>query len=183
MEHEKAEAFIVASTLLSTVSHPLEACNEVIRLLADRLGYRRGAVFLRREIDQRPLLFSHCSNGFDDQGFLREIARVNDMVARRGDGAVHEVIRSEAPLVHDDVRQGSHYLAADPAILSEACYPLIVGGDCIGCLNFEGERVGMFETADRALIASLATQIALHLDRARLQQIRGMSAFAPEMSA
>lgn len=179
----KAQACFDCSDAVAQSSCSLQLCQQLIGLLGQHLDYRRGAVILKRLSDGRPLIFAHCRGDLDDAGIALEVARLNHLIENRSGGVVHRVVATGREAVIDDVADCQNYISADDAIRSEACFPLTTNGHCIGVLNFESERSHAFDGDDRVLLKTLSTQLALHLDRARLRQFLGLSDYIPALSA
>jgi PAS domain S-box-containing protein len=68
-----------------------------------------------------------------------------------------------------DVRREPAYIAANPDIRSEVCVPLKVGERTIGVLNLESAREEAFSEADERLLATVAGQLAMALERLRAE--------------
>jgi signal transduction histidine kinase/DNA-binding response OmpR family regulator len=72
----------------------------------------------------------------------------------------------------DDVRTDARYLALDalPATLSEVALPLRVGEEMVGVLDIQSDRLGRFDDEDQRVLQTLANQIAIAIENARLYE-------------
>ena len=52
-------------------------------------------------------------------------------------GVMGRVYREGTEMVVEDVSASEHYLAANPGVVAEACFPLRAGGLTVGVLNIE----------------------------------------------
>ena len=129
------------------------AWERVHAILSGRLNYKRGAVILKRTLDGRPLIFSHCRGGMEDDRFCADMNRVNSVLASAR-GIVHSVLQEGTPRIENDLDLVVDYAALDASIRSEMCVPLVIAGDRVflskhGCcqtnLNSSQEgQVGIF---------------------------------------
>jgi len=87
-----------------------------------------------------------------------------------GEGITGRVAQSGQPLLTPDVSKEPCYLPAIPEIRSEICVPLKVGQKVIGVIDAESTRLNAFSEDDLRLFSTLAGQLALSLESARLYQ-------------
>ena len=78
------------------------------------------------------------------------------------------VVEQGEPVLVDDVRQDERYHACDAETRAELCAPLQVGERIIGALNLESREVGKFDQDDLRLVSTLAGNLAVLIERARL---------------
>lgn len=69
----------------------------------------------------------------------------------------------------EDVSQEPAYVEVDPNTRSELCVPLKIGQRVIGVINTESDQLGAFSQADERLLTILADQIAIAIERLRVE--------------
>jgi sigma-B regulation protein RsbU (phosphoserine phosphatase) len=69
-----------------------------------------------------------------------------------------------------DVRKDQRYLAMNPETRSELIVPLFYKGRIIGVLDLEHTRVGFFNEEHERMLTTLAAQVAIAIENARLYQ-------------
>lgn len=85
-----------------------------------------------------------------------------------GEGIAGQVAASGQPILEPDVRKSRNYLAYDPTTRSELCVPIKVGERVIGIINAESSQVGFFSDADERLLSTIASQLAVSMEKMRL---------------
>jgi GAF domain-containing protein len=85
-----------------------------------------------------------------------------------GEGIVGWVAQQGQPLLVPDVRLDPRYVEVDPDIRSELCVPLLSGSQVIGILNAESPQPEAFTEDDQRLLSTLANNLAVLIQRARL---------------
>ena len=88
-------------------------------------------------------------------------------------GLVGWVGRHGARLLANDVRAEPRYANLYPAViptLSELCVPIHVGGETIGVLDVQSPRLNSFDDNDVMVMETLADQIAVAIENARLYE-------------
>jgi PAS domain S-box-containing protein len=96
------------------------------------------------------------------------VGELSVMELELGEGVVGRVAERGEPLLVPDVREDPRYVPCLPGVLSELCVPLITSGKVIGVLNVESPKVDAFTVDDRRLLSTLAGNLAVFLERARL---------------
>jgi len=69
-----------------------------------------------------------------------------------------------------DVRKDPRYLATNPETRSELIVPLFYKGRIIGVLDLEHTRLGFFHEEQEHILTTLAAQVAISIENARLYQ-------------
>lgn len=87
-----------------------------------------------------------------------------------GEGVTGSVAADGMPRRIADVSKEPHYLRIDPSIQSELCVPLKAGGRILGVINVESSRPDAFSEEDEQLLNTIAGQVALALQRLRLNE-------------
>jgi signal transduction histidine kinase len=88
-----------------------------------------------------------------------------------GVGVIGSVAAKAEGRIIDDVRSDPDYLDLVSDTQSEMCVPLKVGEQVLGVLNAESPRKAAFSEADFRLLGTLARQMALVIERARIFDI------------
>ena len=83
-------------------------------------------------------------------------------------GVIGQVVRSQQPVLLEDVQNDPAFLGAIEGIASEVCVPLFDQGEIAGVLNVESTHGIRLSEADLRLMTALGDQIGIALGRARL---------------
>lgn len=167
MDLRKAVALSHLSERSMIVPDPIDLCREIVAHLHDRLDYRRSGILLARRGSDRLQVLFRCPAGLCRDDELREIDRVNALLATARGGVLDEVMDSGRPRIVNDVADCANYIAADGAMRSEACFPLMAGGERLGVIDIESEHTRKFDWDDHLLMSALAAQLSQVLHRHR----------------
>jgi phosphoserine phosphatase RsbU/P len=85
-------------------------------------------------------------------------------------GLVGAAVREWRLVNVHDVRKDSRYLPMNPETRSELIVPLFYKGRIIGVLDLEHTRVGFFNEEHERVLTTLAAQVAIAIENARLYQ-------------
>ena len=85
-------------------------------------------------------------------------------------GLVGYAVRHKEAVLVPDVTQDPRYIASNPETRSELCVPLIYKDTAIGVLDIEHTRRGYFTDDHRRTITTLAAQVAIAIENARLYE-------------
>jgi PAS domain S-box-containing protein len=85
-----------------------------------------------------------------------------------GKGVTGRVAEEGTPLLINDVRSDSRYIAYDENVNSEMCVPLTVGQKVIGVIDAQSRTLNAFSEDDLRLLSILGGQIATLIDNLRL---------------
>ena len=158
-----AEVSRRAGTLLE-----LEALmTQVVDLIKESFGYDHAQIFLMDERDQYAVL--RASTG--EPGRL--LLATNHRLAKGSDSVIGLVTsRAEVQVALDTesadvVHKPNPFL---PQTRSELALPLIIKGRVIGALDVQSNQPNAFSEQDIAALSTLAAQIAVAIDNARLYQ-------------
>jgi len=86
------------------------------------------------------------------------------------DGLVGAAVREWRPINVPDVQKDQRYLPMNPETRSELIVPLFHKGRIIGVLDLEHSRTGFFNDGHERILTTLAAQIAIAIENARLYQ-------------
>jgi phosphoserine phosphatase RsbU/P len=87
-----------------------------------------------------------------------------------GQGLVGASAETGQPIVVPDVSKDLRYISVNPETRSELCVPLIYKDKVIGVLDLEHTRRGYFTEDHMRTISTLAAQIAIAIENARLYE-------------
>jgi sigma-B regulation protein RsbU (phosphoserine phosphatase) len=85
-------------------------------------------------------------------------------------GLVGAAVREWRPINVNDVRKDRRYLEMNPETRSELIIPLFYKGRVIGVLDLEHTRTGYFNEDHERVLTTLAAQVAISIENARLYQ-------------
>src|SRR5580700_2066 len=85
-------------------------------------------------------------------------------------GLVGAAVREWRPINVRDVRKDARYLAMNPETRSELIVPLFYKGRVIGVLDLEHTRTGFFNEEHERMLTTMAAQVAIAIENARLYQ-------------
>jgi PAS domain S-box-containing protein len=81
------------------------------------------------------------------------------------------VFRTGEPVLIGDVHNEPDYYEGAPEVCSELAVPVRAGGELIGVLNLESSQPHAFGEEDQAFYVSIAAQLGMSLDNARLYEV------------
>lgn len=87
-----------------------------------------------------------------------------------GEGLVGYAARHAQPVLVRDVAKDSRYIELNPETRSELCVPLLYQDRVIGVLDLEHTRRGYFTEDHMRTVSTLAAQIAIAIENARLYE-------------
>ena len=169
-QYERRAAQLEASAQIAhavaALLNPEQLLTQVVHLLSEAFGHYHTGVFLLDETGQWAEL--HAANSTGGQRMLERGHRL-DVGAR---GIVGHVTQTGEPRVALNV--GADVIYFDnpdlPDTRSEIALPLIARGQVIGVLDVQSTAENAFDEEDMTVLSSLANQIAVALDNARLYE-------------
>jgi phosphoserine phosphatase RsbU/P len=165
-------------TRVSRQAQTLEVLNQIARELTSILDldklFKRTAEALNRLIDYQ--MFSILL--LDDSGGKlqhRFSLRFNENIHLKHDialgrGLVGIAAETGEPVLVSDVTRDPRYIMVNPETKSELCVPLKYKERVIGVLDLEHTRRGYFTDDHMRTLSTLAAQIAISIENARLYQ-------------
>jgi two-component system NtrC family sensor kinase len=177
--HLSASTFRLLGTLdtANRRSKQILLVNEVGRkvnsILNDELLLRQAVVDIQRTFGFHNVMIFMREQGQDHLTLLAQASthalpsRVAGAVAV-GEGIVGRACRRGATEVVDDVSQDPDFVPWYSDTRSEIAVPIQIGGVVEGVLNVESDRVGGFGDADRLVLETVANQLAIAIENARL---------------
>ncbi|HTD22023.1 MAG TPA: GAF domain-containing protein [Terriglobales bacterium] len=165
-------------TRVSRQAQTLTVLNEISQELTSILNLdellRRIAELLTRLIDYQMfsiLLLDQTQTKLEHRFSVRYKENVplkHDIPI--GTGLVGYAAREKTAVLVSDVQKDERYIQLNPETRSELCVPLIYKGSVIGVLDLEHTRRGYFTDDHRKTISTLAAQVAIAIENARLYQ-------------
>lgn len=95
-------------------------------------------------------------------------AGARNLHLRPGQGIAGWVVQHGEPLLVPDVRRDPRYIEVIPDVRSELCVPLAAGPLVIGALDVGSPQLNGFTEHDQRLLSTLASNLAILIERARL---------------
>ncbi len=143
-----------------------ELLNTTVRLISDQFGFYHASIFMVDDIKQYAVLQAASSEGGKrmlERGYKREVG---------GDGVVGYVTGAGEPRIAFDIGEGAiNFDNPDlPETRSEMAVPLKMRDRVIGALDVQSVEAKAFTTEDVRILQTLADQVALAIDNARLLQ-------------
>ncbi len=178
-------AFLTASAIrligsLSTASRRFEQLllvndlgRKVNSILNDELLLRQAAVDIHRTFGFHNVMIFMVDGGRSHLELKAQASRFSVPArahprVKLGEGVVGRVHRSGRTEIVDDVTRDPAYVNWYPDTRSEIAVPIQIGGIVEGVLNVESDRVGAFGPSDRLVLETVANQIAIAVENARL---------------
>lgn len=156
---------------MSSVLNLDELLSKVLQILNDTFRYVHSTISLIEEGGQ--VAVCRAVFGFGDQN-LGTRFRVGV------DGITGWVASTGLPLLAPDVSKESRYIPFSPNVGSEIALPLKLRDQVIGVMNVEDERLNAFGEDDLRLLSTLASQIAVAIENARLYEEQEKQAITDE---
>ena len=165
-------------TRLSRQAQTLTVLNDISRELTSILNldqlFKRIGELLTRVIDYQMfsiLLLDATNTKLEHRFSLRFKQNVhlkNEICLDQG--LVGYAVQHKTAVLVPDVHKDPRYIELNPETQSELCVPLIYKDTVIGVLDLEHTRRGYFTDDHRRTIATLAAQIAIAIENARLYE-------------
>jgi sigma-B regulation protein RsbU (phosphoserine phosphatase) len=93
-----------------------------------------------------------------------------DSPVKLGEGVVGWVAQTRQSALVNDVQQDARYLPAVAYTRSELAVPLLAADQLVGVMNVESSRLNAFTPDDERLLQTLAGQLAVLIENARLHE-------------
>src|SRR3954464_10916949 len=154
-------------TLLNEISRDLTSIlnlDELMQSIAETLtrliDYQMFSILL---LDDRGTLVHRFSMRFKENIHLKHDIPV-------GRGLVGAAAQLKQAVLVPDVSKDPRYIMANPETMSELCVPLIHKGVVIGVLDLEHTRRSYFTEDHKRTMTTLAAQLAIAIENARLYE-------------
>jgi len=149
---------------INAILDPHELLMQVSDLLVERCDYYHAQVFVLDGAGD----YLVAAGGSGSAG--RQCVDGGLRLAVGSDGICGWVAATNTTAMVNDVEADQRYLPHRALVgtRSEMVAPMRLAGKCIGVLDVHSNRIGAFDQADRFLIETLADQVAIALENARL---------------
>ena len=155
---------------LQQLQPAIALAQEAIDALSDIIGYEHGGVMLLDEQTGILDTVALTERGMDAPDVAAEKERVRAFDIRLGRGITGWVAQTGESLRVGDVRQDPRYIAVRTEMMSELCVPMKIGDRVIGVINVESVRLNAYSEADQRLLETVAAQLAIAIQNARLYE-------------
>jgi PAS domain S-box-containing protein len=161
------ETVATVSTAASTVLNPDALLNQVVNLAKSRFNLYHAHIYLLDE-NWNTLLLASGAGEVGSQ--MVESGHAIDFNAERS--LVARAAREKQPVIINNVRNEVGFLPNPllPETASEMAIPMIVGDKVLGVFDLQSNQLNAFSKEDANIYATLASQIAVALQNARLYQ-------------
>jgi GAF domain-containing protein len=151
---------------VSAVLDPDERLNRVVNLISEHFGHYHVGAFMLDETGRWAAL-----RAANSESGRRMVAR-GYLIAIAAEGIVNSAIRMGEPRIA--FKEGVDAIYFDdtnlPNSRSEMALPLIARDQIIGALDVHSTEPDAFDEEDMAILSTLAGQLAISLDNARLRE-------------
>ena len=136
----------------------------ITQTISERFGFYHAGIFLLSEDKNYAVL-----RAANSEGGQRMLAR-NHQLRVGQEGIVGFAVDQKRPRIALDVGEDAVYFDNPdlPATRSEMALPLIIGKDVIGVLDVQSEQPNAFSNEDIEVLSTLANQVAVAIENARL---------------
>lgn len=164
-EH-RLKTVISLSPLINSSLDPLEVRRQAVAAATTLLDAEAGSLFLLDE--ENGELYFEIALG--DKG-----EAIKDLRLKKGEGIAGWVVDNGVPLLVSDARNDSrfcHQFDEQSSFITRnlVCVPVTIKGTVIGALEAVNKRAGRFTANDMEILGSLAQQVAIALENARLYE-------------
>ncbi|MGD0164620.1 MAG: SpoIIE family protein phosphatase [Candidatus Sulfotelmatobacter sp.] len=146
---------------LSSILNLDELLSRVAELLRKLIDYQMFSILLLDASGEK--LQNRFSLRFNENTHLKQEVPL-------GRGLVGEAALSKQAILVPDVSKDSRYIEANPETRSELAVPLIYKDKVIGVLDLEHTRRGFFTDDHKRTMMTLAAQVAIAVENARLYE-------------
>lgn len=153
------------SATTSTLLDPDRLLQTIVDLTKERFGVYHAHIYLVNDAWQTLLLAS----GSGEVG-RQMVAKGHTIPLDTDQSLVARAARERRAVIVEDVRQDPGFLPnpALPETRSEMAVPMIVGDKVLGVFDVQSDRVNGFSDEDASIFTTLAAQVAVALQNARL---------------
>jgi PAS domain S-box-containing protein len=159
------QAVAEVGTATATILDPEQLLQQVVDLTKERFGLYHAHIYLVDEAGENLVLTvgaGEVGRSMTAQGWSIPITLEDSLVARAA--------RTRQGQVANDVRRESGYLP-NPLLLdtlSEMAVPMIIGDRLLGVFDVQSDKLNHFHEEDVRIYSTLAAQIAVALQNAKL---------------
>ena len=159
------ETVATLSSTASTVLDPDKLLQAVVDLAQERFGLYHAHIYLADDSWQTLLLAS----GAGEVG-RKMVAEEHSIPMDAEKSLVARAVRERQSIIANDVRSQADFLPNPflPETRAEMAVPMIVGDKVLGVFDVQSDRADSFTKADADIYTTLASQVAVALQNARL---------------
>ncbi len=139
--------------------HYRDTIKKVAQALAAEMGDVLVSVLLLSA--EQDLLSLEVAVGYSQDAIAR-------LCLKSEQGISGWVVRHGEPLIVPDVRQDPRYYEGIPEVRSELCVPMRIGPFIIGVVDVQSPHLNAFDQDDLHLVSTLASNLAILVERVRL---------------
>jgi nitrate/nitrite-specific signal transduction histidine kinase len=152
------------SEQVSTILDPDQLLPQVVELTKENFNLYHVHIYLLDATGEHLELVA----GAGEAG--RVMKAEGHRISAKARSLVARAVREKQPVIVNDIREDPNFLANPllPDTQSEAAIPLSIGDRVLGALDVQSVQVGRFEADMLVVFSTLAGQIAVALDNARL---------------
>jgi PAS domain S-box-containing protein len=151
-----------AAALAGTTAQGLdELINKVTAVVSNTLYPDNCGVLL---LNEENFLVPHPSY----RGISAEMHNVRLPLSQ---GIAGQVAATGVPISIGDISRSKNFFTVTEDIKSELCVPIKINDKVIGVFNIESKKTNVFTLADERLLSTLASQLAISIERVRLFEI------------
>jgi sigma-B regulation protein RsbU (phosphoserine phosphatase) len=155
-------------TVLNDISRELTSILDLDTLL-ERIG-----ILLKRVVDYQMftiVLWDDASKQYEHRFSTRYGQVVHrDQSISVGRGVIGAAVQDKLPVLAPDVTTEQRYIAVNPETRSELAVPLLYKNRVIGVMDLEHTRPHYYNTEHQTTLVTLAAQVAISIENARLYQ-------------
>lgn len=159
------ETVATLSTTASTVLDPELLLQDVVNLTKERFDLYHAHIYLTDALGETLILGS----GAGEIG-RQMVADQHSISVDDENSQVARAMREQKPIIMDDVQSLPGFIANPllPDTRSEIAVPMLIGDKVIGVFDVQSSRVKDFSREDASVYTTLAAQVAVALQNARL---------------
>lgn len=155
---------------ISRLLDPCEIGNRVIETIERYLDWHHVTVRLRRPESDELELVAFQLPGLKAEERAEAEKYLNSLINKVGQGMSGWVVQTGAPVRIGNLNEDPRFLNLFEGMQSGLYMPLKAGDSVIGVISVESEITDAFTAQDERLLATLANQVAVALENARLFQ-------------
>jgi GAF domain-containing protein/HAMP domain-containing protein/nitrate reductase NapAB chaperone NapD len=148
----------------AAIKDPLELVNDIVHLISDQFGFYHAGIFLLDENREYAVLLAASS-----EGGQRMLARGHRLKVGEQGVVGYAAFQKRPRIALDTGADAMYFDNSDlPVTRSEAALPLVTRNEVIGVLDIQSESPQAFTSEDVEIFQTLADQLAVAIESARL---------------